>query len=89
MDKRLGARILGVREGRYKLVIDFGNSSEALFDLESDPTELRPLPPDAEKPVRRRLLERARHHLASSLQSRDPDARLAARLRDLRLEWAN
>jgi len=89
MDKRLGARILGVREGRYKLVIDFGNSSEAFFDLESDPAELRPLPPDAEKPVRRRLLERARHHLASSLQSRDPDARLAARLRDLRLEWAN
>lgn len=89
IDKRIGARILGIRESRYKLVLDFSNSSESLFDLETDPAEAHPLPADAEKPTRRRLLEKAGRHLASSLQSRDPDARLAARLRDFRLEWAN
>ncbi len=89
MDNRMGGRILGVREARYKLVIDFVSASTALFDLESDPAEQCPLPSDAEKPMRRRLLERARRHLTSSLQARDPEARLAARLRDFRLEWAN
>ncbi len=88
-DKRLGPRILAVREARYKLVYDFSLSREDLFDLETDPGELRPLPPDAEKPVRSRLLQRARRHLANSAQLRDPQSRLAAQLRDLRLEWAD
>jgi arylsulfatase A-like enzyme len=88
-DKRLGRRILAIREERYKLVLDFGASRELLFDLKADPTELFPLPADAEKPVRRRLLERALQHIVGSLQLRDPDQRLSARLRDLRLEWAH
>jgi arylsulfatase A-like enzyme len=86
---RLGARILAIREARYKLVFDFSASTEQLFDLEADPQELRPLVPSAERPVRRRLLDRARQHLADSLRSPDVNHRLAARLRDLRLEWAN
>lgn len=85
---RLGPRILGVRETRHKLIVDFASSKELLFDLENDPAELRPLSLDTDKPVRRRLLERAQRHLVDSLQARDPDGRLAARLRDLRLEWA-
>jgi arylsulfatase A-like enzyme len=88
-DDRLGARILAVREARYKLVLDLGSSSETLFDLDADPRELHPLPPDAEKPTRRRLLEVARQHIADSLQSRDPHLRLSARLRNLQLEWAH
>jgi arylsulfatase A-like enzyme len=88
-DNRLGTRILAIREERHKLVLDFGSSREQLFDLEADPSELFSLPPDAEKPARRRLLERARQHIADSLQLRDPDQRLGARLRDLRLEWAH
>jgi hypothetical protein len=86
---RLGARILAIREARYKLVFDFSASTEQLFDLEADPQELCPLVPSAERPVRRRLLDRARQHLADSLRSPDVNHRLAARLRDLRLEWAN
>lgn len=89
IENRLRARLLAVREARYKMVLDFNSSLEQLFDLDADPGELRPLPSDAEKPVRRRLLERARQHLADSLRSRDADSRLAARLRDLRLEWAS
>jgi len=78
-----------VREARYKLVVDFRSPQFHLFDLESDPGELRPLPDGAEKRVRRRLLEHAQQHLADSTQSRDPDLRLHAILRDIRLEWAH
>ena len=86
---RMGQRILAVREARYKLVFDLGSSTEELFDLDADPGERRPLPADVERPVRKRLLERARQHVAESLQSRDLNHRLGARLRDIQLEWAN
>jgi arylsulfatase A-like enzyme len=89
LSDRLGSRILAIREARYKLVLDFGSSKDQLFDLETDPRELFPLPPDAERPIRRRLLERARQHLAESIQSRDSGHRLDARLRDLQLELAH
>jgi arylsulfatase A-like enzyme len=87
-ENRLQARVLAVREKRYKLVFDFNSATEQFFDLEVDPSELRPLPPDAEKAVRKRLLDRARQHLSDSLRSRDGGYRMAAQLRDLRLEWA-
>jgi len=86
LENRLGRRSLAIHESHYKLEFDFGSSIESLFDLELDPGALRPLPRAAEMPVRRRLLEQARRHLVESLQSRDADARLAARLRDFRLE---
>jgi arylsulfatase A-like enzyme len=88
-ENRLQARVLVVREARYKMVFDFNSATEQLFDLEADPRELRALPPDAEKAVRKRLLDRARQHLSDSLRSRDADRRMAARLRDLRLEWSS
>ena len=89
MENRLQARVLAVREARYKMVLDFNSATEQLFDLDADPGELNPLPVDAEKPIRRRLLDRARQHLSDSVRSRDADRRLAARLRDLRLEWTS
>src|SRR2546422_6202743 len=56
---------------RYKLVMDFGSGCEQLFDLEKDPGEIDPLPLDAEKTVRRRLLDQARsEEHTSELQSR-------------------
>ena len=88
-ENRLQSRVLAVREARYKMLLDFSGATEQLFDLQTDPGEMRPLPPDAEKPVRRRLLERARKHIADSLDARDAGASLAARLRDLRLEWSS
>ena len=36
-DNRLGARILGIREERYKLIMDCNSSRELLFDLRDDP----------------------------------------------------
>ena len=86
---RLQARVLAIREARYKMVFDFNSASERLFDLDADPGELRPLPIDGEKQVRQRLLDRARQHISDSVRSRDADNRLAARLRDLRLEWSS
>jgi arylsulfatase A-like enzyme len=88
-DDRLGARILVVREARYKLVLDFGSSTEDLYDLELDRDELHPLGPNELKAVRQRLLERNRRHLMESVQSRDAGHRLDARLGDLQLEWAH
>jgi arylsulfatase A-like enzyme len=86
---RMGPRVLAVRESRYKLVMDFKSSTEELFDLQSDPGESRPMPLEEQKPVRKRLLERARRHVAESVQSRDTEHRLDARLHDLQLEWAH
>ncbi|MGH9528505.1 MAG: hypothetical protein ACRD2S_01145, partial [Terriglobales bacterium] len=83
---RAGPRMLAIRESHYKLVFDFASSQENLFDLRSDPGELHPLPADAEKSTRRRLLERAREHIAQSIHSREMGQRLDAQLRDLRLE---
>jgi arylsulfatase A-like enzyme len=80
---RQGARFLAVREARYKLVLDFASLSDQLFDLEADPGESNPLSREVAKPVRRRLLERARRHIAESLQSRDTGLRLPLLLQHL------
>jgi hypothetical protein len=89
VEDRLGGRVLAIRELRYKLVLDFSSSTEKLFDLQTDPAEMRPLNRNEQKLVRKRLLERACQHVAESVQSRDAEHRLHARLRDLQLEWAH
>ena len=86
-ENRLGSRVLGAREGRFKLLLHFDPSAESLYDLEVDPEERNPLPPSAEIPTRRSLLEAAREHLQNSMKKRDPGVRLSARLRELRLKW--
>jgi len=83
--QRIGPRILGVRDSRYKLILHFDESRELMFDLEVDPRELSPLPVDADRPIRRRLLDHARAHLAAK---QNESARLRARIRDIRLECA-
>lgn len=87
-ENRLRPRALVVRERRYKLMLHFDPAAEHLYDLEADPQEQSPLPAGAERAVRRRLLERARQHLTGSCTERNPDLRLQAMLRDLRLEWS-
>ncbi|HEX4423911.1 MAG TPA: sulfatase-like hydrolase/transferase [Terriglobales bacterium] len=89
VEDRLGGRVLAIRELRYKLVLDFSSSTEKLFDLQTDPAELHPLNQNEQKLVRKRLLERASQHVAESVQSRDAEHRLHARLRDLQLEWGH
>jgi arylsulfatase A-like enzyme len=86
---RMGPRVLAVREVRYKLVLEFDPPRERLYDLESDPRELTPLPTDAEKAVRGRFLQYAREHIERSRRQRGPELVLRARLAELRLEWAN
>ena len=41
-ENRLQARVLAVREARYKMVFDFTSAGEQLYDLQADPGELRP-----------------------------------------------
>lgn len=84
---RMGARVLAVRETRYKLVLHCNPFAEALYDLEADPGERSPLSPATQKAVRRRLLEMAREHLRRSCEDRDWQSRTQARLRELQLEW--
>jgi arylsulfatase A-like enzyme len=86
-NKRLGPRIIAVRDGSHKLVIDFSSGTDQLFDLDADPSEKCPVPAGASKDVRRELLELARRHVAESHKSRDFDRRQAMQLHDLRLEW--
>ncbi len=88
-EARLGPRVLTVRDARYKLVLYFNPPHDQLFDLKADPVEQKPLPQDAEKAVRGRLLEYARLHLQSSWQERNPKQQVSSRLRDLQLQWAN
>ncbi len=86
-EHRSGPRVLSVRESRYKLVLHFDPPKESLYDLESDPGEQAPLSAAALKPVRRRLLEIAREHLAQSVIRRDTGLPIRSRLRELQLEW--
>ena len=87
LEKRIGPRLLSVRESRFKLVLDFDPGGEHLYDLEEDPDENAPLASTAQMPVRRRLLEVARDHLRRSSEQRDLRTRMQSRLRELQLEW--
>ncbi len=84
LEDRMGARILCVRQERYKLVIDFSLGQELLFDLRLDPAEVSPLQSNQMSKVRTQLLRHAFAHLACSGDTYRPDASLALRLRDLR-----
>jgi arylsulfatase A-like enzyme len=86
-DHRIGSRVLSVRDVRFKLVLFFDPRSEQLYDLETDPGEESPLPANAERTVRCRLLNAAREHLRHSISSRDDRVRVQARLRELQLKW--
>ncbi len=88
-ENRMGARILAVRKGSHKLVLDFETGEEQLFDLKADPRENYPLALETAKAVRRALLEAARKHVAESRKARDFDSRMRSQLRELRIEWAH
>jgi arylsulfatase A-like enzyme len=86
---RVAPRILGVRKRHYKLVMDFSERTEELFDLRADPAECHPLSHQEAKSIWRECLEHARRHLAESQKSRDIECRIESQLRDLRIEWAH
>jgi len=82
MEGRRGARLLAVREERYKLLLNFEDQTDHLFDLE-DSAEHTPLPITAARPVRRRLLELALGHLRNSASRPNSTAYLRTRLREI------
>ena len=88
-EKRMSPRILAIRSGNHKLVLDFTSGTEQFFDLSSDPEERNPVPASRFNALHRGLLEAAKKHLVESRKSRDFDRRQAALLRNLRLEWAH
>jgi len=92
-DQRRGARLLAVREARYKMLLNFDAGTESVFDLEADPGEQTPLPGAAARPERRRLLEAALAHLRRSSTrpstQRSSEAYLRARLHEIGLNLAN
>jgi arylsulfatase A-like enzyme len=87
-ENRLGPRVLSVRESQFKLMLFFDPPEEYLYDLAADPGEQSPLAPTAHKAVRRRLLETAREHVHRSVEQRNWQMRVRARLQELRLEWS-
>jgi len=88
-ENRVAPRILAIRKGHHKLVIDFSTGTQQLFNLSSGPAEQSPVGDQEERPVRRELLELARKHLVESQKSRDFERRMESQLRDLRIEWAH
>jgi arylsulfatase A-like enzyme len=82
-DGRIGPRLMAVRGRQYKLIINFGENKEILYDLKADRGETSALPANALKQERARLLEAARKHLQEMEHQRNDDLRLRAQLREL------
>jgi hypothetical protein len=80
---RAGPRLLAVRDTRYKLVVNFGDGGESLFDLQHDPRERQALGGGDARETRHRLLEVAHRHLAEPGRTRRQTARLRARIADI------
>jgi arylsulfatase A-like enzyme len=89
LGQRRGARLLAVREARYKMLLNLDDGTEYLFDLEADRREETPLPVAARKPERRRLLEAALAHLRKSSTRQSSEAYLRARVREIGLTPTN
>ncbi len=83
---RLGSRLLAICDARYKLVLRFGTGEEVLYDLQADPREQSPLERDVLPDVRGHLLRAAFEHLRRTNSIPSEGLRLAACVRDLRLE---
>jgi len=86
-ESRSTARLLGVRDARFKLVMRIEpGAAEEVYNLEADPGEMHPVPNRLAVTARKRLLRAACEHLQRTVSARDAALRLQARLRDLRLE---
>ncbi len=82
-DDRVRPRLMAVRDQELKLVINFRENQDYLFDLRNDPGERMPLSPGQRNRERASLLQIARRHLVRTSDSRRTDLRLRARLREL------
>jgi arylsulfatase A-like enzyme len=82
-DDRMRSRLLAVRDGELKLVINFSEKRDYLYDLKNDPGENSPLLPGVRTRERARLLQVAHQHLRETGERQKQDLRLRALLRDL------
>jgi hypothetical protein len=74
---------MAVRDQELKLVINFRENRDDLYDLKNDPGERAPLSPEQRTRERAGLLQSARGHLLRTRDSQRSDLRLRARLREL------
>lgn len=86
-ESRSAARLLAVREERYKLIMRMEPGVvEEIYDLETNRAEIADgsngVPPD----IRKRLLLTASEHMKKAVAARDNKMRMTARLRELRWE---
>ncbi len=82
-DDRIRPRLMAVRGQSYKLVINFRENSERLYNLKNDPQERAALPLGDLPTERARLLQVAREHLQKTSHNRTGDLRLRSCLREL------
>ncbi len=80
---RVRPRLMAVRDDELKLVVNFRENRDYLYDLKSDPGERVPLLPGQRTRARANLLQIARRHLLRKGDSQGTDLRLRARLREL------
>jgi arylsulfatase A-like enzyme len=83
-DDRMRPRLMAVRDQEFKLVINFRETQDSLYDLKNDPGECSPLPPGIRTRERARLFQVARKHLQETGGGQKTDLRLGALLRELR-----
>jgi arylsulfatase A-like enzyme len=83
LDDRMRPRLMAVRDQDLKLVINFSEKQDYLYDLKNDPGENSPLPPGVRIRERARLFQLARKHLQRTSDSEKTDLRFRAVLFEL------
>ena len=83
-EDRIRPRLMAVRDQPYKLVINFREKADRLYDLKDDPEERYPLSPGDMPAERVRLLHVARQRLQNAGHNLSADLCLRARLREFR-----
>jgi arylsulfatase A-like enzyme len=82
-DDRVRHRLLAVRDRKLKLVVNFRDNTDSLYDLERDPGEKSPLPANSLSKERARLLQIASNHVQSANENRDSRLHIRARVHEL------
>lgn len=83
-NSRMHSRLLAVRDEELKLVVNFREGQDYLYDLKSDPGERSPLGPSVRIRDRARLLQVARRHLVGQQDGRNESLRLGALIHEIR-----
>jgi arylsulfatase A-like enzyme len=88
ISERMRPRVMAVRDREHKLIINFSNKTDLLYDLRNDPGEESPLPVRSFVEERARLLRLAHDHLHERSneprRKRNAELALRARTREIR-----